>query len=76
MEIADLKKGMLLTAAYNGEYFKKGEQYRVKEVIMIPGKWQKFFCYMQPDKLTGFKIYGIYGIWFPRCFEETKHLQG
>lgn len=77
----DIKKGIQLTV--DGEIFgiggwiifEKDQKVKVKEVLREPGKWSNFFNMWIPDKVTGVKIKGHYGIWFLNTFKETKHLK-
>lgn len=77
----DIKVGMTLTV--DGEIvdiggwtiFEKDQKVKVKEVQKEGGKWSKAFGMWMPEKVTGVKLKGQYGIWFLNTFKETKHLK-
>lgn len=54
---------------------KKGDKAVIREVEIRKGYWSRL-CpdIWVPEKATGIKLVGIYGLWSLRAFEETKEL--
>ncbi len=77
----DIKVGMELTidghiiGIGGWSIFDKDQKVKVSKVLKEPGKWSNFFNMWIPERITGIKIKGKYGIWFLNTFKETKHLK-
>ncbi len=52
--------------------FQKGEEVKVAELQTRKGYYGSQSGVWYPEKITGVKIKGRYGIWFPRMFEELN----
>lgn len=77
----DIKVGMELTIDGHifdiggNSIFNKDEKVKVRQVLKEAGKWSTFFNVWIPERITGIKLKGKYGIWFLNTFKETKHLK-
>lgn len=52
--------------------FKEGEKVKVRELEVKEAFYGKKTGVYYPKEITGVKLEGKYGIWFPNMFQETE----
>ena len=51
--------------------FNSGQKVQIREIMKRDGYYGKSSGTWYPEKITGVKLVGVYGIWLPQCFKET-----